>query len=118
MKIEELLLKSVADLVLDLYTIEELKKMNVKPTKFEWKFNSNINVIPILELHNNGKVFKTFESIEFPKLLQKLLREIQIIGNTHDPKFDKHFLSYVKETAVDCDECEIQDMCPFKDDKE
>lgn len=117
MEKEELLLKSISELVLDMFTIEELKKRGVKPIKFKWIFNSNnINVIPILELYDKNGVIKKFESIEFPELLQKLLREIQIIGNTYDSEFDKHFLSYVEETAIDCRKCEFRDMCPLKGD--
>lgn len=117
MEIEELLLKEVSNMVLDLYTIEELKKKGIKPMDFKWIFNkNNINVIPVLELYENDQIIKTFESIEFPKRLQKLLREIQIIGDTYNTEFDKHFLSYVEEVAVDCSECEFQSICPFKND--
>lgn len=117
MEDEVLLLKTVGELVLDLFTIEELVEMGFKPIKFEWKFNSNnINVIPILELYDNKGIYKTIESIEFPERLQKLLRETQLLLDCIDPNLDKYFLSYVEETAVNCNECELKDICHLKDD--
>lgn len=113
MEKEILLLKSVSELVLDLFTIEELVKKGVKPIDFEWKFNlKNVNLIPILELYDcEGKTIETFESIEFPDLLQKLLKEIQLLSNYTDPELDKYFLNYLEETTVDCSKCEFRDMC-------
>ncbi len=119
MEKEALLLKSVSELVLDLFTIEELKKRHMKPTKFEWKFNSNnINVIPILELYNNNGIYKTFESIEFPEKLQKLLKEVQMLSKYTDSNLDKHFLSYLEESTADCSKCGFRKICHLKDDKE
>ena len=111
MKNENLEIKEIANLVLDLFTITELKEKSIKPTEFKWKFNSNnINLIPVLELYNNeSKIFKTFESIEFSRKLQNLLRDQMLFDNNFN-KTREDFLNYIDVVVVD-----LNDML-FRDD--
>lgn len=123
MEKEALLLKSVGELVLDLFTINELVKMKIKPTKFEWKFNSkNLNLIPVLELYNDNGIYKTIESIEFSELLQDLLKKTQIlfdcITNSHGSKSIEELLSNLEGNTSDCSRCKFRNICPLRDDKE
>ena len=101
---EALEVKEIGNLVLDLFTITELTEKNIKPTEFKWKFNSNnnVNLIPVLELYNNeGKIFKTFEAINFSKTLQRLLRENQMLFDNKFNKTREDFLNYLDIVAVD-----------------
>ena len=110
-------------MVLDLITIEELRRKCVNETNFKWIFNSkNKNIIPVLELYNKEGVYRTIESIEFTEPFQKIFEKIQklydFVNNTHDSELREEFVGYLMEEETDCSECEIKEMCPFGMDKD
>lgn len=121
MEKEALILEAVSTIALDMFTVDELVKMRIKPSKFKWKFNlNNVNIIPILELYEKDKIYKTIESTEFSKLLQDLLRETQLLfaytGNPYNSKSIEELFSNLEGSTSDCSECEFGDVCPIKND--
>lgn len=121
MENDVLMLKEVGNIVLDLFTIDELVKKGIKPTKFEWKFNSkNLNLIPVLELYKDERIYKTFEATEFSELLQDLLKKTQelfnCINNPHNSKSIEELLSNLEGSTNDCSRCEFRNVCPIRED--
>lgn len=114
-------LENLNSMFLKLFTAEELYKKGIKETNFEWKYNfKNINLIPVLELYNKDKVYKKIEAIEFSKELQELLVDAQLLFKlTDEPiyfKTEDELMELVEEVKANCDECNIKDICPFRED--
>lgn len=113
------ILKSINSMILDLFTIEELKNKGIKEVNFAWKINfKNVNLIPLLELYKKDKIYKTIEAIEFSKKLQNLLRETHNLRNEiTNVRSIENLLDYLDEGAKDCDVCEFKNDCFLRDDK-
>jgi len=97
-------------------TIKELREKGKKELDFEWNFNfKNVNLIPVLELSNEGKNYETIEANEFSEKLQNLLREIYNLHNwinqEYGLKSSNEFLTSLKELSDECVNCERQFEC-------
>ena len=71
-----------------IFTANELLEKGKNETDFEWKFNlSNSNLIPVLELYNEEKVYEIIEATEFSETLQDLLKDISNLNNCINRKY-------------------------------
>ncbi|KKL79371.1 hypothetical protein LCGC14_2015530, partial [marine sediment metagenome] len=112
MKIEDLeLIKLMIN-----FTAEELIEIGKNETDFKWVFdNKNVNLIPVLELYRNDKLYETIEATEFSITLQNLLKEIHELNNfiiqEFGPESYDNFLDLLKEQNSKCGEYELNEVC-------
>ena len=121
MEKEMMLLESMNSFLLDSYTTEELYEKGIIEFNFEWKFNKNVNVFPVLELYHQDKIYKKIESIEFSKKIQFLLNDSQILFNnqTSNPlnlEEIEEILKLFDEEDINCSECDKRDTCFLRRD--
>ena len=98
------------------FTAEELNEMGKKATDFKWVFdNKNINLIPVLELYQNDKLYETVEATKFSIYLQDLLKEIHELNNfilqEFGPESYDNFLDLLINQTNDCGKCELNEVC-------
>ncbi|KKN59628.1 hypothetical protein LCGC14_0540250 [marine sediment metagenome] len=94
-------------------TLEELEEKGKNKNDFKWKLNlKNSNLIPVLQLFKNGKIYENIEATEFSEILQDILKEVQYIC---DSKVRDEFSALLKMRNNECNKCKLRKICNLKE---